>query len=206
MQRTLQQTEAGGRQGSQEGGGASSCCREDVAAASAVANCASKSPKGESFAGNNSILCCSCAGEKAAECEGGRKKWQGQGQGQPGVTSIIVKCSEAFGQLQHQQRTLSLAPCPICSRVFPESKLPSTPFLATPLSAAAPPPPTAAVCPACPSVCLSLSLVLRLAFSSPFYLHSVCFGIFILFLYIFWPRHATHTFLNFVLATYYLPR
>lgn len=130
--------------------GMSGCCREDVAAASAVANCASKPPKAKVLLATTQSRAAVVEG-KSSSSAGGGGRGTGKEKGQPGVTSIIVKCSEAFGQLQHQQRTLSLAPCHICSKVFPESKLPSAAPRATPL-AAPPPPSPAAVCPACLSL------------------------------------------------------
>lgn len=140
----------GVRQCWREGG--SSCCREDVAGASAVANCGSK-PQRRKFRWQqlNPVL----QFYRGKGSRGGGKKWQGQ----PGVTSIIVKCSEAFGQLQHQQRTFSLAPCHICSRVFPESKLRFLPH------------------PSLPLLLLLLLLSVRLSYSSfvlPSVRHFIC--------------------------------
>lgn len=131
--------------------GMSGCCREDVAAASAVANCASKPPKAKVLLATTQSRAAVVEGKSSSSAGGRGGRGTGKEKGQPGVTSIIVKCSEAFGQLQHQQRTLSLAPCHICSKVFPESKLPSAAPRATPL-AAPPPPSPAAVCPACLSL------------------------------------------------------
>lgn len=109
--------EAGGRQGEWGNVAMSGCCGEDVAAASAVANCASKPPKAKVLLATTQSRAAVVEGKSSSSAEGGRGE-----EGQPGVTSIIVKCSEAFGQLQHQQRTLSLAPCHICSKVFPRIK------------------------------------------------------------------------------------